>query len=95
MLLLSIDFENVSALSLFIAFKRQWCLECILKFEGFAKTIDFLLRSDLLFSKLAWNINPNSSSNVQFLLPLFITPLIVATWLVSALTLPGKKIKGH
>ena len=47
----SIDFQNVSAswLSLFIAIKkRQWCLECILKFEGFAKTIDFLLCSDLL-----------------------------------------------
>ena len=46
----SIDFQNVSAswLSLFIAIKkRQWCLECILKFEGFAKTIDFLLCSDL------------------------------------------------
>ena len=41
-----IDFQNVSA-SLFIAIKRQWCLECILKFEGFAKTIDFLLCSDL------------------------------------------------
>ena len=47
----SIDFQNVSALwlSLFIAIKkRQWCLECILKFEGFAKTKDFLLCSDLL-----------------------------------------------
>ena len=47
------------------------------------------------FSKLAWNIDPNSSSNVQVLLPLSITPLIVATWAVSSLTLPGKKIKGH
>ena len=27
--------------------KRQWCLECILKFEGFAKTIGFLLCRDL------------------------------------------------
>ena len=45
----SIDFQNVSAswLFLFIAIKRQWCLRCILKFEGFAKTKDFLLRSDL------------------------------------------------
>ena len=49
LLFVSIDFQNVSALwlFLFIAIKRQWCLECILKFEGFAKTIDFLLRSDL------------------------------------------------
>ena len=30
-----------------IAIKRQWCLECILKLEGFAKTIGFLLRRDL------------------------------------------------
>ena len=46
----SIDFQNVSAswLFLFIAIKRQWCLRCILKFEGFAKTKGFLLRSDLL-----------------------------------------------
>ena len=46
----SIDFQNVTAswLFLFIAIKRQWCLECILKFEGFAKTKGFLLRSDLL-----------------------------------------------
>ena len=48
----SIDFQNVSALWLLLLFiaikKRQWCLECILKFEGFAKTIDFLLCSDLL-----------------------------------------------
>ena len=43
-----IDFQNVSALLLFIAIKRQWCLECILKLEGFAKTIDFMLRRDLL-----------------------------------------------
>ena len=49
LLFVSIDFQNVSAswLFLFIAIKRQWCLECILKIEGFAKTIDFLLRSDL------------------------------------------------
>ena len=26
---------------------RQWCLECILKFEGFAKTKGFLLCRDL------------------------------------------------
>ena len=45
------------------------------------------------FSKLARNIDPNSSSNVQVLLPLSITPLIVATWAVSSLTLPGKKLK--
>ena len=32
----------------FIAIKmRQWCLECILKIEGFAKTKGFLLRRDL------------------------------------------------
>ena len=37
-----------SCLLLFIAIKRQWCRECILKFEGFAKTKGFLLRSDLL-----------------------------------------------
>ena len=30
-----------------ITIKRQWCLECILKFEGFAKTKGFLLRRDL------------------------------------------------
>ena len=50
----SIDFQNVSAswLLLFIAIKkRQWCLECILKFEGFAKTKGFLLCSDLQFTK--------------------------------------------
>ena len=46
-IVVSIDFQNVSASWLFIAIKRQWCLECILKFEGFAKTIDFLLQSDL------------------------------------------------
>ena len=53
LLFVSIDFQNVSAswLFLFIAIKRQWCLECILKIEGFAKTIDFLLRSDLLSVK--------------------------------------------
>ena len=36
-----------SCLLLFIAIKRQWCRECILKFEGFAQTKGFLLRSDL------------------------------------------------
>ena len=30
-----------------IAIKRQWWLNCILKFEGFAKTIDFPLCRDL------------------------------------------------
>ena len=49
LLFLSIDFQNVTASWFsFIAIKRQWCRECILKFEGFAKTKDFLLRSDLL-----------------------------------------------
>ena len=33
--------------------KRQWCLECILKFEGFAKTKGFLLCSDLLSKTLS------------------------------------------
>ena len=31
----------------FIAIKRQWSLKCILKLEGFAKTIGFLLCRDL------------------------------------------------
>ena len=44
----SIDFQNVSSFVTIIAIKRQWCLECILKLEDLAKTIDFLLRRDLL-----------------------------------------------
>ena len=34
-------------LFLLLQLKRQWCLECILKLEGFAKTKGFLMRSDL------------------------------------------------
>ena len=45
-------FQNVSASWLFIAIKRQWCLECILWIEGFAKTKGFLLCSDLQPSNL-------------------------------------------
>ena len=37
----------MSLLCFVIAIKRQWCLECILKFEGFARTIDFPQRRDL------------------------------------------------
>ena len=42
---LLIDFQNVrfQCFVVIIAIKRQWCLECILKFEDFAKTIDFPL----------------------------------------------------
>ena len=42
----------------FIVIKmRQWCLECILKIEGFAKTKGFLLRRDLqLFKWHGWNL---------------------------------------
>ena len=47
LLFVLIDFQNVSASWLFIAIKRQWCLECILWIEGFAKTKGFLLCSDL------------------------------------------------
>ena len=40
---------NGSLLLLFsIVIMRQWCLECILNFEGSAKTIDFMLHRDLL-----------------------------------------------
>ena len=35
-----------------IAIKRQWCLECILWIEGFAKTKGFLLRRDLHVKKV-------------------------------------------
>ena len=35
--------------------KRQWCLECILKLEGFAKTKSFLLRRDLQYNNLMSN----------------------------------------
>ena len=52
-----IDFQNVSA-SLFIAIKRQWCLECILKLEGFAKTKGFLLRSDLQINNHQYMLFP-------------------------------------
>ena len=64
-------FQNVSAslwLLLFIAIKkRQWCLECILKFEGFAKTKGFLLCSDLHFKIVPliagnfWSIQPRKT----------------------------------
>ena len=40
---------------LVIAIKRQWCLACILKFEGFPKTIDFPLCRDLQY--LNWSLN--------------------------------------
>ena len=43
---IDLKMSDFSAL-LFIAIKRQWCLECILKFEGFAKTKGFLLQRDL------------------------------------------------
>ena len=47
------------------------------------------------FSKLAWNMIPNSSSNVQVLFCLSISPLTEAMWPVSPLTLPEKKVTGY
>ena len=43
------NFQNVrfQCFVVVIAIKRQWSLECILKLEGFAKAIGFLLHRDL------------------------------------------------
>ena len=58
-----VNFQNIglkmsdfSAL-LFIAIKRQWSLECILKLEGFAKTKGLLLCRDLQNINLTFEYN--------------------------------------
>ena len=87
-----------------ITFGRPYCYANVNRFQSVAVPVKVNMWLDpwlavpftmFPFSNVARKLIPNSSSNVQVLLPLSISPLTETTWPVSPVTLPEKKVTGY